>query len=307
MLWILTPFLFSLSLSRAALVRRSSAFIPPHLWCMTPASRGALTRTIAKESDGRMPSPQPKEQPIPSDPDGVPAGTPTKCGGLEVYGRSDEEVRQGLDPLPRVTLPPELVERHKFTLFPETGRWTTGSLKDINLLTVVFYVWPLLEQMIFRTNCADQDNDDDISMSFMVGKDGRTPRTSPYDYQRQIWVLVGDDEEYYEGTKASEQALKRRLARQALRYGCYVDDALLKWTFYSYNDKTFTLEEIREFDHRSRMSQEGQPQEIVDFMAELLHKNDTSLSFPTWEGIRHEEQKRKRALLDEAREMYGDD
>jgi len=153
-----------------------------------------------------------------------------------------------------------------------------------------------------QTNCADQDNDDDISMSFMVGKDGRTPRTSPYDYQRQIWVLVGDDEEYYEGTKASEQALKRRLARQALRYGCYVDDALLKWTFYSYNDKTFTLEEIREFDHRSRMSQEGQPQEIVDFMAELLRRDDTNLPFATWEELRSQQQNRLERLREEAAE-----
>jgi len=94
--------------------------------------------------------------------------------------------------------------------------------------------------------------------------------------------------------------------RQAIRYGCIVDATFNTWTFYRYNDKNF-LQKIREFKHNDTQTREGQPQEIVDFMAELLHKNDTSLSFPTWEGIRHEEQKRKRALLDEAREMYGDD
>ncbi|CEM32246.1 unnamed protein product [Vitrella brassicaformis CCMP3155] len=158
---------------------------------MTPASRGALTRTIAKESDG-------EEQPMPSNPDGVPAGMPTKCGDSEVYGRSDEDVRLGLARLPRVTLSPEFVQRHKSVLSRETRRWPTVCLKDRNLLLVVFYVWPLLEQMIFQTNWRiyakpyDQDNHDATSVSFLVGKDRA--------YRRHIWVMAGDNREQLEGT-----------------------------------------------------------------------------------------------------------
>ncbi|CEM32247.1 unnamed protein product [Vitrella brassicaformis CCMP3155] len=205
------------------MVRRSSAFIAPPLPRATPASRGALTRTIAKESDG-------EEQPMPSNPDGVPAGMPTKCGDSEIYGRSDEEVRLGLSPLPRVTLSPEFVQRHKSVISRRTRRCPTVCLKDRNLLLVVFYVWPLLEQMIFQTDWRiyakpyDQDNHDATSVSFLVGKDRA--------YRRHIWVMAGDDREELEGTKSPQELL------------------------------------------RSRLTIEGQPQEIVDFMAELLHKND---------------------------------
>jgi len=237
-----------------------------------------------------MPSPQPREQPIPSGPDGVPAGTPTKLGDLNVYGRSEEEVRLGLEPLPRVTLTPEFVQRHRSILFQKTQRWATWTLKDCNLLMVVFYVWPLLEQMIFQTNWRiyakpyDQDHHDAISISFMVGKDRA--------YRRMIWVMVGVDCEELEGTKSAEDLLQNRLARQAVRYGCIVDPKFLTWTFYRYDDHTYTLQKEKEFKHTDSRSREGQPQEIVDFMVKLLHRDDTNLPFGTWDQLHIQEQTR---------------
>ncbi|CEM03525.1 unnamed protein product [Vitrella brassicaformis CCMP3155] len=286
--------IFSLTSSSAAVVRGVHSFVPPFGHQTALTSRRAL-RTAAKKSDGgpvavperpgtrdwwkreavaasvlpatvtsaAVPSKQPQ-------PDGVPPGTPAGA----VYGRGAEEVRQHLPPLPRIKLPDELVNR-QWMAGRIGGDFLQADLKQRNLLTVCYYVWPLFEQMQLQTDWRvrarpyDQDNDA-ISVSFLIEKDTNAPELID-EYPRKVWVLVGIDRD-----AKPEDALKLRLEKEALRYGCIVD-TLRRCHFYKYDEKAGALV------HGETLGLAKQSQAIVDSIVELLHRHDTTLPFQKWD------------------------
>ncbi|CEL99993.1 unnamed protein product [Vitrella brassicaformis CCMP3155] len=245
----------------------------------TPHSVGSFMRmqqkATAEPPAVPVPPPRSMEERSLSSPASVRPGTPIG----NVYAPGEAEERLGIAPLPRITLTPELVAGRE-ALWRNLGReYTLADIKQSNILTLGYYVWPLLYEMVTRTDwriCVipyDQNNKA-LSMSFIVSKDAGLPLGDQYG--RALWVLVGDDLK----EAKHDDALKMRLEKQALRYGCTVDN-FGDWDFYKYN-----FEESDSLEHITKIrGDDSHLQEIVDFIVELLHRDDMGIPVPRWDYL----------------------